>query len=425
MNRAPVLNADSEESSARRAFLRNLGALGAAVPAALLADTALGNEPLRLAQADTPAPKPKPKLQVSAVIEKGDYRTLQEIVVAARRNLPPDLWTHLTGGSDSETTIRRNRMAFETLALRQRVLVNVNNVDTSTTWLGQELSIPLFICPVGGYTGLAHPQGVLPVIRAAEAAGTTAVVASNARPGFAAAAKAARNPLITQLYITSDRKWLTDRLDRVKAAGYRAIAVTVDRNFYARRERDLINGFERGGANDDQSHQASLDWDQVAWIREYVKLPILLKGIATAEDAQLAVKHGAASVWISNHGGRQLDHGEGTLDVLQEVVKAVGGRAEVVLDGGVLRGSDVVKAICLGARAVGVGKLMGYALAAGGEAGVHCMLDLMRAEIRAVMGLIGATSLKDLRPSRVKRSYAVQFPGILSAFPWAEEQMRK
>ena len=423
MNRAPVLHADHQELSARRVFLRNLGALGAAVPAALLAEAASGNEPLRLAQADTPAPKPK--LQMAAVAEKGDFRTLQEIVVAARRNLPPDLWTHLTGGSDSETTIRRNRMAFETLALRQRVLVNVNNVDTGTTWLGQDLSIPLFICPVGGYTGLAHPQGVLPVVRAAEAAGTTAVVASNARPGFAAAAKAAKNPLITQLYITSDRKWLTDRLDRVRAAGYRALAVTVDRNFYARRERDLISGFTRGGAEDDQSHQASLDWDQVAWIREHVKLPIILKGIATAEDAELAVKYGAAGIWISNHGGRQLDHGEGTMDVLQEVVKAVRGRAEVVLDGGVLRGSDVVKAVCLGARAVGVGKLMGYALAAGGEAGVHCMLDLMRAEIRAVMGLIGATSLKDLRPSHVKRSYAVQFPSILSAFPWAEEQMRR
>jgi glycolate oxidase len=424
MKRARVLNVDSGETKGRRVFLKNLTALGAAVPAAMLADGAAGSEPMRLAQAAAPSPKPKPKLQMTAVTEKGDFNTLQEIVVAAKRNLPPDLWTHLVGGSDSETTIRRNRMAFETLALRQRVLVDVNKIDTSTTWLGQKLSIPLFICPVGGYTGLAHPQGVLPVVRAAEAAGTTAVVASGARPGFEAAAKVAKNALVSQLYITSDRRWLTDRLDRVRAAGYRALAVTVDRNFYARRERDLISGFQRGGAGDDQSYQASLDWDQVAWIKEYLKLPLVLKGIATAEDAELAVKHGAAAVWISNHGGRQLDHGEGTLEVLPEVVKAVAGRAEVVLDGGVLRGSDVVKAVCLGARAVGVGKLMGYALAAGGEAGVRCMLELMTAEIRAVMGLIGATSLKQLRPSSVKRTYPVQFPGILSAFPWTEEQMR-
>ena len=411
----------------RRVFLRNLSALGAAVPAAALMPEAAGAEPQRIAQAgvpaETPAPTPKPKVQVTAPVEKGDFATLQEIVVAAKRNLPPDLWTHLTGGSDSETTIRRNRMAFETLALRQRVLVNVNNIDTRTTLLGQTLSIPLFISPVGGYTGLAHPQGVLPVIRAAEGAGTTAVVASGVRPGFEAAAKVAKHPLISQLYITSDRKWLTDRLDRVRAAGYRALAVTVDRNFYARRERDLISGFVRGGANDDHSHQASLDWDEIDWIRDYVKLPLILKGVATAEDAELAVRHRAAVVWISNHGGRQLDQGEGTMDVLPEVVKAVGRRAEVVLDGGVLRGSDVVKAVCLGARAVGVGKLMGYALAAGGQAGVGRMLELMNTEIRSVMGLIGATSLEQLRPSRVKRSHAVQFPTVLSAFPWSEEQI--
>ena len=143
----------------------------------------------------------------------------------------------------------------------------------------------------------------------------------------------------------------------------------MDRNYYSRRERDLISGFVRGGAEDDQSHQARLNWDDVVWMKEYVKLPLILKGIATAEDAEIAVQRGADVVWISNHGGRQLDHGEGTLDVLPEVVKAVRGRAEVVLDGGVLRGTDVVKALCLGARAVGVGKLMGYALAAGGEAG--------------------------------------------------------
>lgn len=423
---------DSNDKLGRRAFLRNLTALGAAgVPAAMLAEAAHGDAQLarsavmHLAQAEEAKPKPKPKPQITATIEKGDFKTLQEIVFAAKNNLPPDLWTHLTGGSDSETTIRRNRMAFETLALRQRVLINVNKLDTSTTFLGQTLALPLFISPVGGYTGLANPQGVLPVIRAAESVGTLAVVASNVRPGFEAAAKAAKNPLISQLYITSDRRWLTDRLDRVKAAGYRALAVTVDRNFYARRERDMITGFERGGAGDDQSHQASLDWDQIAWIKEYIKLPLLLKGIATAEDAELAVKHGAEVVWISNHGGRQLDQGEGTMDVLPEVVRAVRGRAEVVLDGGVLRGSDVVKAVCLGARAVGVGKLMGYALAAGGEAGVRCMLELMAAEMRSVMGLIGATSLKDLNPSRVKRAMAVQFPSVTSAFPWFEEQMRR
>ena len=431
MEQGGAHNNDPSDNAGRREFLKNLTALGAAaVPAAMLTEAAhaepgsSGAGAMRLAQAEDVTPKPRPKPQITKPVEKGDFKTLQEIVLAARRNLPPDLWIHLTGGSDSETTIRRNRLAFETLALRQRVLVNVNNIDISTTLLGQNLSLPVFISPVGGYTGLAHPQGVVPVLRAAEAEGTTAIVASNVRPGFEAAAKASRNPFINQLYITSDRKWLTDRLNRIRGAGYRALAVTVDRNFYARRERDLITGFERAGASSDPSHQASLDWDQIDWIRDYLKLPLLLKGIATAEDAELAVEHGAKVVYVSNHGGRQLDQGEGTLDVLPEIVKAVRGRAEVVLDGGVLRGSDVVKAICLGARAVGVGKLMGYALAAGGEAGVRCMLELMATEIRSVMGLIGATSLKDLGPSRIKRAMAVQLPTATSAFPWFEEQMR-
>jgi isopentenyl diphosphate isomerase/L-lactate dehydrogenase-like FMN-dependent dehydrogenase len=406
----------------RRSFLKNLTALGAVgVPAAIASGAdARGDGRMLLAQAAEPKPKPK-----APAIDKGDFATLQEMVLEARRNLPPDLWTHLTGGSDSETTIRRNRMAFETLALRQRVLVNVADVDISTTLLGQKLSMPVFVCPVGGYTGQAHAQGIVAVVRGAEAAGTTAICASNVRPGFVAAAKAAKHPLIYQLYITSDRKWVADRLDRVKAAGFRALCVTVDRNYYSRRERDFITGFQRGGAGDDQSHQARLDWNEVEWIKSYSKLPLILKGIGTAEDARLAVEHGADVIYVSNHGGRQLDQGEGTLDMLPEVVNAVRGRAEVVLDGGVLRGSDVVKAVSLGARAVGVGKLMGYALAAGGESGVQRMLELLATEVRTSMGLIGATSLKELGPTRVKRAMPVASPSVTSAYPWYEEQARK
>ncbi|HTE15244.1 MAG TPA: alpha-hydroxy-acid oxidizing protein, partial [Burkholderiales bacterium] len=177
----------------RRSFLRNLSLFGAAgVPAALFAKksradaaSAATNEPLLVAQTD----KPKPKAAPAAPAENGDFKTLQEIVLTAKRNLKPELWTHLTGGSDSETTIRRNRMAYESLALRQRVLINVENVDIGTTFLGQKLEMPVFVCPVGGYTGQAHPQGIVAVVRGAEAAGTTAICASNVRPGFAAAAK--------------------------------------------------------------------------------------------------------------------------------------------------------------------------------------------------------------------------------------------
>ncbi len=423
-NRPSAPEASTTEQ--RREFLRNLTALGAAGGTAAVLAPSIHAAPTagaQFAQVDATKPKPKPKAPAGPP-EVGDFKTLQEIVLAAKRNLSPDLWTHLTGGSDSETTIRRNRLAFESRALRQRVLVNVNRIDIATTFLGQKLELPVFICPVGGYTGRAHPQGIVAVARAAEAAGTTAVVASNVRPGFEAAAKAVKQRLIHQLYITSDRKWVANRIDRIKALGYRALAVTVDRNYYSRRERDIITGFERGGANDDPSFQASLDWAEIDWMKEYSGLPMMLKGIATAEDAEEAVRHGIEVVWISNHGGRQLDQGEGTLDVLEEVVRAVRGRAEVVIDGGILRGSDVVKAICLGARAVGVGKLMGYALAGGGQAGVQRMLELLAIEMRSVMGLIGATALADLDPSRVKRAMPVGLPTVTSAFPWFEEQVR-
>lgn len=412
----------------RRSFLRNLSLFSAAsLPAAWFARKAhaAAIEPLQLAQADAPTSKPAAKPVAAPVAERGDFNTLQDIVFAAKKNLQPELWTHLTGGSDSETTIRRNRLAYESLALRQRVLNNVEHIDIATTFLGQKLELPVFVCPVGGYTGMAHPQGIVTVVRGAEAAGTTAICASNVRPGFAAAAKAAKHPLIYQLYITSDRKWVGDRLDAIKALGFRALCVTVDRNYYSRRERDLIGGFERAGAGDDQRHQARLNWDDVVWMKQHVKLPLILKGIATAEDARLAVEHGADVVYISNHGGRQIDQGEGTLDVLPEVVRAVRGRAEVVIDGGVLRGSDVVKAVALGARAVGVGKLMGYALAAGGEAGVRRMLELLAIEIRTTMGLMGVAALKDLNPSYVKKAMPVTLPTVTSAFPWFEEQTRK
>ena len=368
--------------------------------------------------------KPKKSNKPPTAIENGDFKSLQEIVLAARRNLSPMDWDHLTGGSDSETTAKRNRLAFETLALRQRVLVNVLDVDITTTFLGQELAMPVFIAPVGGFVSRGHPEGAAAVVRAAEAAGTMAIT-GQARPGYEITPKAASYPLVHQLYVDGDRAWLTDRLDRVKAAGYRALCVTVDRNWYARRERDLISNFAGREAEDDPQFQASLDWDQVMWIKRYSGLPLILKGIATAEDAELAVKHGAAMVYLSNHGGRQLDQGEGTLDVLPEAVQAVAGKAEIVMDGGVLRGSDVVKALCLGARAVGVGKLMGYALAAGGQAAITRMLELLAIEVRMTMGLIGATSLRDLNPSRVKHALAVGIPTITSAYPWYEEQMRK
>lgn len=369
------------------------------------------------AKKKTPAKKmPKPRA--------AEFDSLQQIVHAAHRNLTPELWDHLSGGADSETTLRRNRYALDALALRQRVLVDVSEMDITATVLGQKLALPVFLAPVGGFLGMAHPEGAVPVARAAVAAGTTAFISTAAKPGIEAAQAAVREPLIFQLYVRADRKWVEDILDRAKAAGYRALCVTVDRNYYGRRERDIISRANVREGFGDPRFQASLSWDEVVWMKQHWKVPLILKGIATAEDARLAVEHGADVVYVSNHGGRQLDHGQGSIEVLPEVVAAVDGRAEVLMDGGILRGTDVVKAIALGARAVGVGKLLGWALAAGGEAAIVRMLKLLEIEIRAALGLMGVTCLAQLNPSWVKPALPANAPSATSAYPWFEEQLK-
>ena len=353
-----------------------------------------------------------------------EFVTLQEIVLAARRNLSPELWDHLSGGSDSETTLIRNRQALDAFALRQRVLVDVSAIDTTTTLLGQTLAIPVFLAPVGAFLGLAHPEGAKAVARAAVARGTTAFVSTAAKPGLEETAAAVSERLIFQLYVRGDRAWVGDILDRARGAGYRALCVTVDRNFYGRRDRDLMSRVAVREGFGDPRYQAMLDWDEVAWMKERMGVPLILKGIATAEDARLAVEHGAEVVYVSNHGGRQLDHGQGSAEVLTEVVNGVAGRAEVLADGGVQRGTDVVKMLALGARAIGLGKLLGWALAAGGEAGLVRMLELMETEIRTTLGLMGVTSLRELGPSWLRPASPLAAAGATSAFSYFEERRR-
>jgi glycolate oxidase len=368
------------------------------------------------------APRKYPKIDESAA---ANFLSLQEIVATARRNLPQDLWDHLSGGADSETTLLRNRQALDSLALRQRVLVDVRKIDITTTLLGQKLSSPVFLAPVGGFVGFAHPEGARNVARAAVAHGTTAFISTAAKPSLEAAAAAVKEPLIFQLYVRADRKWVEDVLDRAKAAGYRALCVCVDRNYYGRRERDIIARANVREGFGDPTFQMGLKWDDLVWMKSHWKVPLIVKGVATAEDAKLSVEHGADVVYVSNHGGRQLDHAQGTIEVLPEVVAAVDGRAEILWDGGVQRGTDVIKALCLGARAVGVGKLLGWALAAAGEPGLKRMLELMDLEIRTAMGLMGVTSLSQLNPSWARPAAPVRPASQTNAYPWFEEQQRK
>ncbi len=377
-----------------------------------------------MAKAKKPAGK-KQEVELTRTASREDhsrtFNTLQEMVMHARQNLSRFQWDTLCGGSDSETTLRRNRMALDSLALRQRVLVNVADIDMTTTMLGEKIKLPVFIAPVGNFLQIADPAGAVAVARGAIAAGTTAFISTAAKPGIEEVAQSVDHPLLFQLYVRSDRAWMRGFLDRAKASGYRAICVTVDRAYYSRRERDIINQYLQRADSGDPRHQASLTWDDCAWIKQHTKLPLILKGIATAEDAKLAVEMGADVVYVSNHGGRQIDHGQGTIEVLREVVEAVNGKAEVYWDGGVTRGTDVVKAIALGARAVGVGKLQGWALAAGGEQGITRMFELLAAEIHTTLGLMGVKSLKELNPSWVRPAIHTGKFGVTCNYPVFDE----
>ena len=373
--------------------------------------------------------KAAPKIELDRKSEREelakDMHTLQEIAMAARRNLSQMLWDTLCGGSDSETTLRRNRHALDCLALRQRVLVNVADVDTTTTLLGQKLKIPVFIAPVGNFLQLADPRGAIAVAKGAIARGTTAFISTAAKPSIEEVARAVGEPLLFQLYIRSDRAWVKDILQRAKAVGYRAICITVDRAYYSRRERDVTNRFLMRESGGDPRYQASLNWDDLAWMRQCTGLPMILKGIATGEDARMAVEHGVEVVYVSNHGGRQLDHAQASIEVLPEVVEAVDGRAEVLMDGGIMRGTDVIKALALGASAVGVGKLQGLALAAAGEAGVARMLEILELEIRTMLGLMGLTSIKQLDPSWLRAATPVSGTDAMSPYPYFENVLRR
>jgi glycolate oxidase len=346
-----------------------------------------------------------------------DYVSNQEIIQAARRNLPQDVWDYLTGGAESETTMRRNRLGFDTLALRPRVLVDVSKVDASTTFLGQKLRIPVMLAPIGSLQTIT-PEGGVAVAKAAAEFGTVNFVSSVTQPSLEEIAAATNHPKIFQLYVRGDLEWCAEILGRVKKAGYMALCLTVDTAHYSRRERPLLNRWQPPSRRVERNRhfQSMLTWETMVQIKKIAGLPFILKGVATAEDAKLAVEHGVDVIYVSNHGGRQLDHGRGTIDALPEIVDAAAGKAEIMLDGGVTRGTDVVKALALGAKAVTIGKLQGWGLGAGGAAGLVRTLELLEEEMIIDMALLGVTKVDQLTANYVCKAPPVTFPHEMSGF---------
>lgn len=350
-----------------------------------------------------------------------EFLTLHEIVAAARRNLAPGPWSYLTGGAETETTVRRNRQALDSIAFRPRVLRDVSHIDVSGLFFDKKTRIPVMLAPIGGLESIVA-DGAAAAARAAAQFGIPQMLSSVCKPGLEATAAASPAHKVFQLYVRGDHSFVDDHVRRAIDNGYVAFCLTVDVAMYSRRERDLAGRFVkpwRATATDaGRKFQAALSWKDVERFKnKYPKFPLIIKGIATVEDAEIAVQHGVEVIYVSNHGGRQLDHGLGSAAVLPEVAAAVGTRAEVWVDGGFIRGTDVVKAIALGAKTVGLGRLCGLGLAAAGPAGLVRALELLEDEVRTCLGLLGVTSFAELTPHHLTQAAPANPASVFSALP--------
>jgi len=354
---------------------------------------------------------------------EGDFLTLHEFVRAAHKKLDANMWDYLVGGTATETTLLRNRQALDRFALRPRVLRDVSSIDAKHSFFGHATRLPVVLAPIGGLEALASDGGVS-TARAASAFGVPFILSSVSEAGMQTVGEAATGTKIFQLYTRGDAEWVDGQVRKAMDLGYDAFCITVDSAVYSRRERDIAKRFGkpwrgRGGraGQDGMKFQAAFNWNDVQRIREKFGVRLILKGIGTGEDADLACKEGIECVYISNHGGRQLDHGLGALDVLPEVVSAVAGRATIVVDGGFSRGTDIIKALALGADMVGIGRVYCYGLAAASSAGIIRVLELLEEEIVECLGLLGVTNVRDLDKTHVCRAEPVYDPHVHSAFP--------
>jgi (S)-2-hydroxy-acid oxidase len=330
------------------------------------------------------------------------FVTVDDYEPVARERLPPDVYGYFAGGAGDEWTLAENRRAFERWVIRPRVLTNAFPPDPSTELLGSRLAMPVLIAP-WAYQRMAHPDGELATARAAGRAGTIMVVSTTTHEYLEDVASAGDGPKWWQLYVFTDRGLTTEVLKRVETSGFSAICFTVDFPVAGLRHRDTRSGFEMpvGLPHDDLVFDPDISWDDLAWISEQARLPVLVKGVMTAEDAGLAVDAGADGIVVSNHGARQLDTVPATITVLPEIVEAVGGRIPVLVDGGIRRGTDVFKALALGASGVLVGRPACWGLVVDGEQGVLSVLTILREELENAMSLAGTHAIADITRSFV------------------------
>jgi len=334
---------------------------------------------------------------VTAPVNVWDYERIAE------ERLDANAFAYFVGGAGDEVTLRDNLAAFERRKLRPRVLVDVGSVSTATTVLGTEIALPVLIAPLA-LQGMAHPAGEEATARAAAAAGTIMCLSSAAT---CPPSRLAEGERWFQVYVWKDRSITEAAIAEAVEHGFSALVLTVDVPYIGRRERDIRIDFkvpEHLAVQGDlfaANFDATVSWRDLEWLAGY-GLPVVVKGLLTAEDAELACDHGAAAVVVSNHGGRQLDGVPASLDVLEEVADAVAGRAEVLLDGGVRRGTDVLKALALGGRAVLIGRAMLWGLAVAGEEGVADVLRMFKEEVELGLALLGCASPADVSRAHVQ-----------------------
>ena len=355
---------------------------------------------------------------LAGVVSLADFEPI------ARLAMEPGAFDYVAGGAWDEVTLAENEAAWRRYRLRPRVLVDVSRLDPSTTMLGQATTLPLAIAPMAAH-GLAHPDGEAATARAAAAAGVPFILSTMSTCSMEEVATAAPDGVRWfQLYTQADPGRTRELVQRAEAAGYGAIVLTVDLPLLGYRERDRRSGFELAGplgnlvadqgeapitderpmdgfAHLERQLLASLSWDDLATIRGWSSLPLVIKGVMTGEDARIAQDHGVDAIVVSNHGGRQLDRVPAAIDVLGEVVAAVGGNTEIWVDGGVRRGLDLVIARAMGARGVLIGKPILWALAVGGQAGVERALGILREEFEIGLALLGAPTTDDIGPSHL------------------------
>jgi 4-hydroxymandelate oxidase len=351
-------------------------------------------------------PRPRGDAGLEGLLSVADFEA------TARQRLSENAYAYVAGGAGDEVTVRWNREAFERLGLRPRTLIDVSSIDTRVTLLGLPLPHPILLAPTG-YHRMFHPEGEIATVKGAGAARALLVVSSSATTPIEPIARAATQPLWFQLYMQKDRGFVRDLVARAGAAGCKALVLTVDAPVAGARNRErraafvlppgieasmnpLSNQARRSDQKQDpllQYQRFPVTWSDLDWLRSITRLPVLLKGILDAADAGLAVRAGAGGIIVSNHGGRYLDSAPATLDALPAVADEVAGRVPVLMDGGIRRGTDVLKALGRGASAVLIGRPYVYGLGAAGAAGVQRVVDILRVELEMAMALTGRPTL--------------------------------